>query len=197
MNDKQRASSKAKLIRDALRAAAELHARPMAQALYATLIAEAWWDRRNEAWATHTSQDRLAQRLNVSDRTVRRAITELVELQLLYVRHIGPQRPAKYYMPRSFPAPDLLPAPVQSDTSVRTDRTLVSTHTGHQCPGRTPTSGRQCPRPVPVHHVDERYERDRLEAQRRATEHPDPLKAARATTTTHLDSDVADDSDAS
>lgn len=82
---KQLATSKTVFTREALRAAARRSLSAQAQAVYAILIAESWWDDQRSAWRLRMSQQQLASRLSASVDSVRRWLNELVTAGVLTI----------------------------------------------------------------------------------------------------------------
>ena len=79
------ATSKTVYTREALREAARRSLSAQAQAVFAILIAESWWDERRSAWRLRMSQQQLASRLSASVDSVKRWLRELAGAQLVEV----------------------------------------------------------------------------------------------------------------
>lgn len=133
------AHAKALIHRDMLRVAAQAGLKSTPQSVLSILIAEAWPHAPSRYWYCATTQHRLAVRLSCGERTIRRAVAELRDANLLRVT-VNPQKTkARYWLndlvqPLKSEAPAA--QPTGGDTGVR-----AGSVGGHQCPGGPDTSG--------------------------------------------------------
>lgn len=116
-NDRSRlAYSKARFTRDALLRAAAEQLDAQTQALYAILIAESWPCTRNSStpWYCKMSQERLAERLKTSVRSVSRWLVELRRVGLVISERHSLRATCRYFLPYA-DVPRQLKRPLKTD----------------------------------------------------------------------------------
>jgi len=102
---------------------------PLAMCVYLVLARHA-----NERGACWPGEQRIADMIGTTDRTVRRAIRTLVSAGLVSVRRSNKGNLYQIATPPSVPDTSVRPVLGSADTSVLSDRTPMSYPTGHQCP---------------------------------------------------------------
>jgi len=129
------AHAKALIHRDMLRVAAQAGLKSTPQSVLSILIAEAWPHPHSRYWYCATTQHRLAVRLSCDERTIRRAVAELRDANLLRVTVNAQKTKARYWL-NDLVQPLKAEVPAQPTGQKGGDTGVLSQiPTGHQCPG--------------------------------------------------------------